>query len=66
MATIGVKVELEGAPQYVESMKNLAAQTKLYGEQLKKVQAQMQGASAFAKSIAETWVAGSISILVCP
>ena len=54
MATIGVKVELEGAPQYVESMKNLAAQTKLYGEQLKKVQAQMQGASAFAKSIAES------------
>ena len=54
MANIGVKVELEGAPQYVESMKNLQQQTKLFGEQLKRVQNEMQGKSAFSKSIAET------------
>ena len=30
MATIGVKIELEGAPQYKENMSNLTAQTKLY------------------------------------
>ena len=54
MANIGVKVELEGAPQYVENMKNLQQQTKLFGEQLKRVQNEMQGKSAFSKSIAET------------
>lgn len=54
MANIGVKVELEGAPQYVENMKNLQQQTKLFGEQLKRVQNEMQGKNAFSKSIAET------------
>lgn len=54
MASIGVKVELEGAPQYVENMKNLQQQTNLYNEQLKKVQTQMSNSSAFSKSIAES------------
>lgn len=30
MATIGVKIALEGAPEYKENMANLTAQTKLY------------------------------------
>jgi phage-related minor tail protein len=55
MATIGVKIELEGAPQYKENMSNLTAQTKLYQAQLKRLQAEMgSGVSAFKKSIAES------------
>lgn len=52
MATIGVKIELEGAPQYVENMKNLTAQTKLYQAQMKRLTQELSGASAFTKSIA--------------
>lgn len=54
MATIGVKIELEGAPQYVENMKNLTAQTKLYQAQMKRLTQELSGASAFTKSIATT------------
>ena len=53
MANIGVKIELEGAPQYKENMANLTAQTKLYQAQVKSLQSQMNsGMSAFQKSIA--------------
>ena len=53
MAEIGVKIKLEGAPQYTESMKNVTAQTKLYQAQVKSLQSQMgSGVSAFQKSIA--------------
>ena len=52
MATIGVKIELEGAPQYVENMRNLTAQTKLYQAQMKRLTQELSGASAFTKSIA--------------
>lgn len=52
MATIGVKIELEGAPQYKENMQNLTAQTKLYQAQIKRLQSEMrEGVSAFTKSI---------------
>ena len=52
MATIGVRIELEGAPKYTENMKNLTAQTKLYQAQVKNLTAQMDsGVSAFTKSI---------------
>ena len=51
MATIGVKIELEGAPQYVENMRNLTAQTKLYQAQMKRLTQELSGASAFTKSI---------------
>lgn len=52
MAEIGVKIKLEGAPQYTESMKNLTAQTKLYQAQVKNLQTTMgSGVSAFQKSI---------------
>lgn len=52
MATIGVKIELEGAPQYKENMQNLTAQTKLYQAQIKKLQSEMKdGVSAYTKSI---------------
>ena len=55
MATIGVKIELEGAPQYKENMSNLTAQTKLYQTQLKNLSATMgSNVSAFKKSIAES------------
>lgn len=55
MATIGVKIELEGAPQYKENMSNLTAQTKLYQAQLKRLEQEMQsGASAFRKSLTES------------
>lgn len=53
MATIGVKIELEGAPQYKENMANLTAQTKLYQAQVKSLQSRMSsGVSTFQKSIA--------------
>ena len=52
MATIGVRIELEGAPKYTEDMKNLTAQTKLYQAQVKKLTTEMNtGTSAFTKSI---------------
>ena len=52
MATIGVKIELEGAPKYTENMKQLTAQTKLYQAQVKRLTAEMStGVSAFTKSI---------------
>lgn len=55
MATIGVKIELEGAPQYKENMSNLTAQTKLYQAQLKRLEQEMgSGVSAFRKSITES------------
>ena len=55
MATIGVKIELEGVPQYKENMSNLTAQTKLYQAQLKRLEQEMQsGASAFRKSLTES------------
>ena len=54
MATIGVKIELEGAPQYKENMSNLTAQTKLYQAQLKRLEQEMStGASTFKKSVTE-------------
>ena len=55
MATIGVKIELEGAPQYNQNMQNLTAQTKLYQAQVKRLTAEMgSGISAFQKSITES------------
>lgn len=55
MATIGVKIELEGAPRYKENMSNLTAQTKLYQAQLKRLEQEMgSGVSAFRKSITES------------
>lgn len=52
MANIGVKIELEGAPQYNENMANLTAQTKLYQAQVKSLASQMGSSmSAFQKSI---------------
>ena len=52
MATIGVKIELEGAPKYTKNMKQLTAQTKLYQAQVKRLTAEMStGVSAFTKSI---------------
>lgn len=55
MATIGVKIELEGAPQYKENMANLNQQTKLYQAQLKALTAEMgSNTSAFKKSITES------------
>ena len=52
MANIGVKIELEGAPQYRENMANLTAQTKLYQAQVKSLASQMGSSmSAFQKSI---------------
>ena len=55
MATIGVKIELEGAPQYTENMSKATAQTKLYQAQVKRLAAEMgSGVSAFKKSITES------------
>ena len=55
MATIGVKLELEGAPQYTENMSKATAQTKLYQAQVKRLAAEMgSGVSAFKKSITES------------
>lgn len=53
--TIGVKIELEGAPQYQENMRNLTQQTKLYEAQMKNVEKQLKnGASAFQRSMTES------------
>ena len=52
MAEIGVKIKLEGAPQYTESMRNVTAQTKLYQAQVKSLQTTLSSGSAYSKSIA--------------
>lgn len=55
MATIGVKLELEGAPQYKENMAAATNQTKLYEAQLKRLTAEMGSeTSAFKKSLTES------------
>lgn len=55
MATIGVKLELEGAPQYKENMAAATQQTKLYEAQLKRLTAEMGSeTSAFKKSLTES------------
>lgn len=55
MATIGVKIELEGAPQFKENMSNLKAQTKMFQAQLKSLSSQMgSNVSAFRKSVTES------------
>ena len=52
MATIGVKIELEGAQEYKQNMSNLTAQTKLYQAQIKSLNGAMGSSmSAFQKSI---------------
>ena len=53
MATIGVKVELEGQKEYQQGMKNLKEQTKLFDTQLKNLDQTMKGSSAFSKAIKE-------------
>lgn len=52
MATVGVKVELEGAKAFSDGMKNLSAQTKLFDTEIKNIQKSMSK-SAFQKSIQE-------------
>lgn len=55
MATIGVKLELEGAPQYKENMAAATNQTKLYQAQLKRLTAEMGSeTNAFKKSLTES------------
>lgn len=55
MATIGVKLELEGAPQYKENMAAATSQTKLYEAQLKRLSAEMGSeTNAFKKSLTES------------
>lgn len=55
MATIGVKLELEGAPQYKENMAAATNQTKLYQAQLKRLTAEMGNeTNAFKKSLTES------------
>lgn len=53
MATIGVKVKLEGAAEYKQQMSQMTSQTKLYEAQMKNLQSQLNK-SAFAKSIQES------------
>jgi TP901 family phage tail tape measure protein len=53
MATIGVKVKLEGAAEYRQQMSQMTSQTKLYQAQMKNLQSQLNK-SAFAKSIQES------------
>ena len=53
MATIGVKVKLEGAAEYRQQMSQMTSQTKLYQAQMKNLQSQL-GKSAFSKSIQES------------
>lgn len=57
-AKIGVKIELEGAPQYIANMNKLTAQTKLYQAQMKRVQQELSNSSAFQKSIATSKALG--------
>ena len=53
MATIGVKVELEGQKEYTQGMKQLKEQTKLFDTQLKNLDQTMKGQSAFSKAMKE-------------
>lgn len=52
MATVGVKVELEGAKAFSDGMKNLQSQTRLFDTEIKNIQKSMSK-SAFQKSIQE-------------
>ena len=52
MATIGVKIELEGTKEYQQGMKNCKEQTKLFDTQLKNLNQNFKG-SAFQKAIKE-------------
>lgn len=55
MATIGVKIELEGAQEYKQNMSSITAQTKLYQAQMKSLNGAMGSQlSAFQKSIQMT------------
>lgn len=59
MATIGVKIELEGAQEYRQNMSNLTAQTKLYQAELKSLNGSMGSSmSAFQKSMASSKALG--------
>ena len=53
MASIGVKVKLEGAQEYKQQMSQMTSQTKLFQAQMKNLQSQT-GKSAFTKSIQES------------
>ena len=55
MASVGVKVYLEGAAEYRKNMSEMSSQTKLFQAQLKNLQSQV-GKSTFAKSIQESKV----------
>lgn len=55
MASIGVKVYLEGAAEYRQKMSEMTSQTKLYQAQMKNLQSQL-GKSTFSKSIQESKV----------
>lgn len=50
MATIGVKVELEGAQTYKQNMSQLTSETKLYQAEVKKLETEMKnGNTSFSK-----------------
>ena len=53
MASVGVKVQLEGAAEYRQKMSEMTSQTKLFEAQMKNLQSQV-GKSTFAKSIQES------------
>ena len=53
MASVGVKVYLEGAAEYRQKMSEMTSQTKLYQAQMKNLQSQL-GKSTFSKSIQES------------
>jgi len=53
MASVGVKVQLEGAAEYRQRMSEMTSQTKLFEAQMKNLQSQV-GKSTFAKSIQES------------
>ena len=55
MASVGVKVYLEGAAEYRKNMSEMSSQTKLFQAQLKNLQSQV-GKSTFSKSIQESKV----------
>lgn len=55
MASVGVKVYLEGAAEYRKNMSEMSYQTKLFQAQLKNLQSQV-GKSTFSKSIQESKV----------
>lgn len=53
MATIGAKLELEGAAKFKSDMANATSQTKLFQAQMKNLQSTV-GKSTFAKSVEES------------